>query len=82
MTTLADALAGDVDTGFSTLFEQTQHRVYAFALSLCRNRHEAEEVVQDAFVRAYRALRSYSPTLKPSDVRWLKRLRDTSGSMV
>ncbi len=61
MATLSDALGADVDAGFTALFERTQHRVYALALSLCRNAAEAEDVAQDAFVRAYRALRSYSP---------------------
>ena len=61
MITLGEALARDVDAGFSRLFERTQHRVYALALSLCRNGHDAEEVAQEAFLRAYRALGTYSP---------------------
>ncbi len=32
---------------------------YAFALSLTRNRHDAEDVVQDTFIRAQRAFDSF-----------------------
>jgi RNA polymerase sigma-70 factor (ECF subfamily) len=33
-----------------------QRRLYGFALRMTGNREDAEEIVQDAFVRAYRAL--------------------------
>ena len=66
MTTVASDPSTDLEAVFSALFEGTQHRVYALALSLSRNRHEAEEIAQDAFLRAYRALRSYSPERRRS----------------
>jgi RNA polymerase sigma-70 factor, ECF subfamily len=45
-----------------------QHRIYALGLALTGNRQDAEEVAQDTFLRAYRALITY-----PSDrVRDLK----------
>jgi len=38
-----------------------QDRVFAFGLALTGNRHDAEEVAQDTFLRAYRALVTYEP---------------------
>lgn len=56
---LADALAGSVDETFERLVRVFQDRLYSFALRLSGSREDAEEVVQDAFVRAYRALKTY-----------------------
>jgi RNA polymerase sigma-70 factor (ECF subfamily) len=36
-----------------------QDRIFSFAYRLSGNREDAEEIAQDAFVRAYRALRTY-----------------------
>src|SRR5579883_796446 len=41
---------------FRVLVERYQRRVYAMALSLMRDPDEARDVVQDAFVKAYRGL--------------------------
>jgi RNA polymerase sigma factor (sigma-70 family) len=60
--TLTEALAADLDAGFSRLVDATRDRVYALALSLTRSPHDAEDVAQEAFVRAYKALRSYAPS--------------------
>ena len=62
MKTLTEALAADLDSGFSRLVDATRDRVYALALSLSRSPHDAEDVAQEAFVRAYKALRSYAPS--------------------
>lgn len=56
---LRAALAVNVDGAFESLVLAYQQRVYAFAYSLCSCRHDAEEVAQDTFVRAYRALKGY-----------------------
>ncbi|MDQ6892601.1 MAG: RNA polymerase sigma factor [Acidobacteriota bacterium] len=52
-------LARDLDGSFERLVVEYQDRLYAFALRFCGNREDAEEVAQDAFVRAYGALRTY-----------------------
>jgi RNA polymerase sigma-70 factor, ECF subfamily len=59
--TLSDALATDVEAGFIQLVERMRDGIYALALGLCGSPHDAEDVAQDALVRAYRALRTYSP---------------------
>ncbi len=56
---LSAALAADVDGSFEQLVLTFQDRLYAFALRLTGSPQDAEEVTQDAFVRAYRALVSY-----------------------
>jgi RNA polymerase sigma factor (sigma-70 family) len=51
--------------GVESLFESMVHehkdRLYALGFALTGNRHDAEDVAQDTFVRAYRALVTYSP---------------------
>ena len=41
---------------FETVVDDYQRRLYGFALRMTGNREDAEEIVQDAFVRAFRAL--------------------------
>jgi RNA polymerase sigma factor (sigma-70 family) len=60
-TTLADALARDLDGSFETLVRSHVDRCHAIALRVLGNPHDAEEVTQDALVRAYRALAGYPP---------------------
>lgn len=59
--TLGAALAADLDCGFERLVLEYQDRVFGFALRLTGNASDAEEIAQDAFVRAYRALCGYPP---------------------
>jgi RNA polymerase sigma-70 factor (ECF subfamily) len=58
---LRSGLARDVDGTFEDLVRSYQDRLFSFALRVTGNREDAEEVAQDAFVRAYRALCGYSP---------------------
>src|ERR1700716_3509219 len=46
---------------FEGMVHEHQNRIYAFGLALTGNRHDAEEVAQDTFLRAYRALATYAP---------------------
>jgi RNA polymerase sigma-70 factor (ECF subfamily) len=55
------ALAGELDRGFESLVLAYQHRLYAFALSMSGEPADAEEIAQDALLRAYGALRQYPP---------------------
>ena len=61
---------------FERMVRDHQDRVYAVSLALTGNRHDAEEVAQDTFVRAYKALLTYPPErireLKPRA--WLHRI--------
>src|SRR5207245_6275020 len=50
-----------VDHFFERMVREHQDRVFAASLAMTGNRHDAEEVAQDTFLRAYRALATYSP---------------------
>jgi RNA polymerase sigma-70 factor, ECF subfamily len=58
---LLPALAENVDRCFECLVLTYQDRLYAFTLRLTHNVQDAEEITQDTFVRAYRALLGYAP---------------------
>src|SRR5690242_16102903 len=49
------AAAGD-RRAFDELVERHRDRVWAIALRLCRHREDAEDVLQETFVAAYRSL--------------------------
>ncbi len=61
MRDMRQALADDLAGSFEHLVLSYQDRLYSFALRMAGNREDAEEVTQDAFVRAYRALQGYPP---------------------
>lgn len=56
---LTNDLALDLDGAFERMVRTFQDRIFSFAHRLSGNREDAEEIAQDAFVRAYRALRTY-----------------------
>jgi RNA polymerase sigma-70 factor, ECF subfamily len=58
---LAGALADDLPGSFERVVLTFQDRLYAFVLRLTGGPADAEEITQDAFVRAYRALETYPP---------------------
>jgi RNA polymerase sigma-70 factor (ECF subfamily) len=58
---LTQRLANDLDGNFEALVVALQGSVYRFAYRWCGNPEDAEEIAQDAFVRAYRALQGYGP---------------------
>ncbi len=60
-TTLAGLLADDLDAAFETLVRAHVDRCHAIALRVTGSHHDSEEVAQEAFVRAYRALAGYPP---------------------
>jgi RNA polymerase sigma-70 factor (ECF subfamily) len=46
---------------FERMVDEHQNRIFALGLALTGNRQDAEEVAQDTFLRAYRALVTYPP---------------------
>jgi len=69
--TVQRAQAGD-QAAFRVLYEQHVGRVYALCLRLAGDRHQAEEHVQDVFVRAWERLGSFRGESAFST--WLHRL--------
>src|SRR6266851_613281 len=59
---------------FERMVHEHQDRVFALGLALTGNRHDAEEVAQDTFLRAYRALVTCEPdqAIGPEDGALLK----------
>ena len=58
---LAARLARDLDAAFPDLVTGHADRLYTIALRLLGNTSDAEEVAQDALVRAHRAMAGYDP---------------------
>ena len=52
---VGQARAGDADA-FRRLVERHSHNVFRLAYRMTRNEHDAEDVVQEAFLKAYRSL--------------------------
>jgi RNA polymerase sigma-70 factor (ECF subfamily) len=67
---LAGALAQDVDRAFEHVVIAYRERIVSFVARMLGDDARAEDVAQDVFVRAYRALRSY-----PAERRAALRLR-------
>jgi RNA polymerase sigma-70 factor (ECF subfamily) len=58
---LEAALAEDLEGSFERMVREYEDRLYSFAHRLSGDSSDAEEIAQDAFVRAYRALKTYPP---------------------
>jgi RNA polymerase sigma factor (sigma-70 family) len=56
---LAASLARDLDAAFPALVIAHQDRLFSIALRLLGDGRDAEEVAQDALVRAFRAMQAY-----------------------
>lgn len=54
------AQGGEVEA-FTGLLERFETRVFHFVLRMLRNAHDAEDVTQDTFVKAWRHLASFRP---------------------
>jgi RNA polymerase sigma-70 factor (ECF subfamily) len=59
-TDLIEAVATNLDGAFEALVLAHQDRLYSIALRMLGDTRDAEEAAQDALVRAYRALTTYS----------------------
>jgi len=73
---LCERLAADVDAAFPELVVAHQDLVFGVALRVVHDEHAAQDVAQEVFVRAYRALRRY-PERQVQELRlrsWLARI--------
>ena len=61
---IAGIAAGDREA-LAGLYRETRTAVYGFALSLCANAHDAEDVLQDTYLQVSRAAASYRSQGKP-----------------
>lgn len=70
-TRIKQVLKGD-QNAFSEIVELYKDKVYQLAYRMLGNRHEAEDIAQEAFLRAYINIHSYNPNRKFST--WLYRI--------
>ncbi len=61
---IRDIASGDREA-LGRLYRETHAAVYAFALSFVQDRHDAEDVLQDVYVRIWQSAPSYRPMGKP-----------------
>lgn len=54
-------IARDLDAAFPHLVREYQHRIYSGVLRLVPTPADAEDITQETFIRAYRALADYPP---------------------
>ena len=59
MASLNSRLANDVNRAFPEFVATHQDAVFSMARGLARNHHDAEDIAQEAFVRAYRSLQKW-----------------------
>jgi len=62
---------------FTYLVDRHKDKAFNLAFRICGNREEAEEIAQDAFLKAYRALKGFK--MKSSFVTWLYRIVYNTG---
>jgi len=65
------AQRGDLEA-FSRLIQIHQERIYALAVRMTRNHHDAEDITQETFILAYRKLKGFRG--KSSLGTWLHRI--------
>jgi RNA polymerase sigma-70 factor (ECF subfamily) len=56
-----DAVAADAVPTWDEIVERHSDRVYRLAYRLTGNRHDAEDLTQEVFVRVFRSLSTYTP---------------------
>ena len=64
-------LKGDVNS-FSFIVERHKDKSFNLAVKICGNREDAEEIVQDAFLKAYRSLGGFR--MESNFTTWLYRI--------
>lgn len=58
-------IAAQNTAALAQLYEETRASVYSFALSILKNTHDAEDVLQDCFIQIYAAAADYKTAGKP-----------------
>lgn len=59
------AIARGDKSALAALYRSTCSGVYSYALSVLKNRHDAEDVLQDTFLKIYESAESYKSMGKP-----------------
>lgn len=62
---LLAAIAGGNTNALAEFYTRTKSAVYGFALSILKNAQNAEDVMQDTYIKVYYAADTYQPLGKP-----------------
>ena len=77
---IGQVLKGSINA-FAYLVDKHKDKAFNLAFRICGNREEAEEIAQDAFLKAYKSLKDFK--MKSSFATWLFRIvYNTSVSLV
>lgn len=68
---IEQVLSGKINA-FSYIVDRHKDKAYNLAFRICGNHEEAEEIAQDSFLKAYRALNGFK--MKSSFATWLYRI--------
>src|SRR5215213_4201516 len=71
---LVAAVRGGDEAAFTQLFERHRHLVSRLGYRFFPRREQVEEIIQEAFVKAYFALGGYQGGYEKSFVSWLARI--------
>ena len=55
---IAELCEGD-ETAFTVLVEKYQHTVYRLAMQITQNHADADDVMQETFIKAYRSIHTF-----------------------
>ncbi len=61
---LARIVTGDSEA-FATFYEKTKTSIYAYAFSILKNSHDAEDVLHDCYIQIHAAAATYKSSGKP-----------------
>lgn len=75
-----DRLSAGDQAAFAELVEKTSAKVYGLALRMLNNEQDAEDVLQDTYIKAYRALPEFER--RSSITTWLYRIAANEALMV
>ena len=67
------AIRGDTDA-FKKLFDENKQRIFAVAFRYARNKEDAEDILQDTFIKAYQELDKFHVDKSTSFTSWLYRI--------
>ena len=73
LTHIQQAREGDPGA-FRALFDGHRQQVYALAYRYLRNRTDAEDILQETFIKAYNGLPAYDPAKGLNFAAWLNRI--------
>lgn len=73
ITLIQAALDGD-ENAFQKLFEQNRQRIFGLAFRYVKNREDAEDILQDTFIKAYHSLGRFKMEGGNSFSSWIYRI--------